>query len=142
MVTDRKNRTREQVVAANRAPLDWVSFLLGNVKDGLGPFLAIFLMSSQHWDAGKIGIVLTISGLATAVARGPFGALVDAVRWKRTLIAFGVLTVGIAAVAMALIPAFWPVAVAQVLTGAADAIFPSAVAAISLGIVGRKMFTQ
>ena len=142
MVTDGANGAREQAIAANRAPLDWLSFLLGNVKDGLGPFLAIFLMSSQHWDAGKIGIVLTISGVTTAVARGPFGALVDAVRWKRTLIAVGVLTVGIAAVAMALMPSFWPVAIAQVLTGAADAIFPSALAAISLGIVGRKMFTN
>jgi MFS family permease len=142
MVTGGINPTRAQVVGANRAPLDWLSFLLGNVKDGLGPFLAIFLMSSQHWDAGKVGIVLTISGVTTAVARGPLGALVDAVRWKRTLIAVGVLTVGIAAVAMALMPTFWPVAVAQVLTGATDAIFPSALAAISLGIAGRRMFTH
>jgi MFS family permease len=142
MVTDARNGAREQLAAANRAPLDRLNFLLGNVKDGLGPFLAIFLMSSQHWDAGSIGIVLTISGVTTAVARGPFGALVDAVRCKRTLIAVGVLVVASAAVAMALIPTFWPVAIAQVFTGAADAIFPSAVAAISLGIVGRKMFTH
>jgi MFS family permease len=142
MVTDGRNGAREQVVAANRAPLDWLNFLLGNVKDGLGPFLAIFLMSSQHWDSGSIGIVLTISGVATAVARGPFGALVDAVRWKRTLIALGVLAVAIATVTMALIPTFWPVAIAQMFTGVADAIFPSAVAAISLGIVGRTMFTR
>src|SRR5882762_929225 len=113
MVTYLTNRAREQVVAANGAPLDWLNFLLGNVKDGLGPFLAIFLMSSQHWDAGKIGIVLTISGVATALARGPFGALVDAVRWKRTLIAIGV---GIAAVAMALVPTFWSLFIAPVPT--------------------------
>src|SRR5882757_4591136 len=142
MVTAAGNRARRQVAAANSAALDWLNFLLGNVKDGLGPFLAIFLMSSQHWDAGSIGIVLTIAGVTTAVTRGPFGALVDAVRWKRTLIAVGVLTIAIAAVAMALIPTFWSVAIAQMFTGAADAIFPSAVAAISLGIVGRKMFTH
>src|SRR5882762_4225702 len=142
MVTYLTNRAREQVVAANGAPLDWLNFLLGNVKDGLGPFLAIFLMSSQHWDAGSIGIVLTISGVTTAITRGPFGALVDSVRWKRTLIAVGVVTVATAAVAMALIPKFWPVVTAQVFTGLADAIFPSAVAAISLGIVGRKRFTR
>ena len=142
MVTAAGNRARRQVAAANGAALDWLNFFLGNVKDGLGPFLAIFLMSSQHWDAGSIGIVLTIGGITTAVARGPFGALVDAVRWKRTLIAVGVLTVALAAVAMALIPTFWSVAAAQLFTGAADAIFPSAVAAISLGIVGRKMFTH
>jgi MFS family permease len=139
MVADGRNGAR---VAANRAPLDWLNFLLGNVRDGLGPFLAIFLMSSQHWDAASIGIVLTVSGITTALARGPFGALVDAVRWKRTLIAVGVLAVAIAAVSMSLIPTFWPVAIAQVFTGAADAIFPSAVAALSLGIVGRTMFTH
>src|SRR5712671_1490630 len=142
MVTDSRDGARERVIGANRAPLDWLNFLLGNVKDGLGPFLAIFLMSSQHWDAGRIGIVLTISGVTTAVARGPFGALVDAVHWKRTLIAVGVLAVAVAAATMALIPTFWPVAIAQVFSGAADAVFPSAVAAISLGIVGREMFTH
>jgi MFS family permease len=142
MVTEAGNRAKASLVAANRAPLDWLNFLLGNVKDGLGPFLAIFLMSSQHWDAGSIGIVLTISGVTTAITRGPFGALVDSVRWKRTLIAVGVVTVATAAVAMALIPKFWPVVTAQVFTGLADAIFPSAVAAISLGIVGRKRFTR
>src|ERR1700693_2122291 len=122
-------RVREDVVAANRWPLDWLNFFLADVKDGLGPFLAIFLMWSQHWDAGRIGVVLTIAGVATVLARGPAGALVDAVRWKRTLIAIGALVVAVAAVAMALVPQFWPVAVAQTLSGIADAIFPLAVAA-------------
>jgi hypothetical protein len=89
-----RNRTsigsdRERVIAANQWPLDWLNFFLADVKDGLGPFLAIFLMSSQHWDAGRIGVVLTIAGVATVLARGPGGALVDAVHWKRTLIAIG-----------------------------------------------------
>jgi MFS family permease len=142
MVTTDANGTREQAAAANRAALDWLNFFLADVKDGLGPFLAIFLMSSQHWDAGQIGIVLTIAGVTTVIARGPGGALVDGVRWKRTLIAVSALAVTSAAAAMALMPTFWSVAIAQVLSGAADAIFPSAVAAISLGIVGRKMFTH
>jgi MFS family permease len=142
MVTVGRNGAKEQAGAANRAALDGLNFFLADVKDGLGPFLAIFLMSSQHWDAGQIGIVLTIAGVATVATRGPGGALVDGVRWKRTLIAVSALAVASAAAAMALIPAFWPVAIAQVFSGAADAIFPSAVAAISLGIVGRKMFTR
>src|SRR4051812_11451827 len=63
MVTEARNAVREKLGSAKRAPLDWLNFLLGNVKDGLGPFLAIFLMSSEHWDAGSIGVVLTICGL-------------------------------------------------------------------------------
>jgi Major Facilitator Superfamily len=133
---------RAAVIAANRRPLDWLNFFLADVKDGLGPFLAIFLMSSQHWDAERIGVVLTIAGVATVLARGPGGALVDAVHWKRTLIAIGALVVAISAVVMALAPQFWPIALAQAASGIADAIFPLAVAAISLGIVGRGLFSR
>jgi hypothetical protein len=43
---------------------------------------------------------------------------------------------------MAVYPEFWPVAFAQGLNGIADAMFPLAVTAISLGIVGRKGFTN
>jgi hypothetical protein len=135
-------RDRDDVIAANRWPLDWLNFFLADIKDGLGPFLAIFLMSSQHWDAGRIGVVLTIAGVATVLARGPGGALVDAVHWKRTLIAIGALAVAISAAVMALVPQFWPIAVAQAASGIADAVFPLAVAAISLGIVGRGLFTR
>src|SRR3984893_5548446 len=113
MVSDGRTGARTQVVAANRAALDWLNFFLADVKDGLGPFLAIFLMSSQHWDAGRIGIVLTIAGVATALAREAGGALVDAVRWKRTLIAIGATAVAIAAAVMALVPQFRPIVVAR-----------------------------
>jgi hypothetical protein len=36
----------------NRAALDRVNFLLANVKDGLGPFLAVYLLATQHRPAG------------------------------------------------------------------------------------------
>jgi MFS family permease len=133
---------REQAIAANRRPLDWLSFFLADVQGGIGPFLAIYLLDSHHWNPGEIGIVLTVGGIATVVARGPAGALVDAVRWKRSLIALAAATIMITASVMALWPDFWPVAVAQALTGAADAVFPAALSGISLGIVGRRLFTH
>ena len=45
----------EDAAAANRAPLDWANFLLADVQGGVGPFLAVFLTSSQHWQAGAAG---------------------------------------------------------------------------------------
>ena len=42
-------------LAAN-GPLDWLNFLLADVTGGAGPFLAIYLMASQQWSAGRIGI--------------------------------------------------------------------------------------
>jgi MFS family permease len=127
--------------AANRAPLDWLNVLLADVQGGIGPFLAVFLTSSQHWNAGQAGLVLTIGGVTTVLARPLAGALVDGLSAKRGLIAVAAGAVVVAAVAMALLPRFWPVTLAQVLNGAADAIFPAGVAAISLGIVGRARFT-
>jgi hypothetical protein len=60
-----------------RASLDWLNFFLADVEDGLGPFLAIYLMSSQHWDPGRIGVVMIAAGVATVAARAPLGAFVD-----------------------------------------------------------------
>jgi MFS family permease len=129
-------------MAPRQRPLDWLNFFLADVKDGLGPFLAIYLLSSQHWDAGKIGVVMMIAGVATVVARTPFGALIDWTRWKRGLMVVAAVAVAVGALAMSLFPNFWLIAVAQAAIGSADAIFPSAIGAISLGIVGPKLFTR
>ena len=75
-------------LAANR-PLDWLNLRLADVTGGAGPFLAIYLMASRQWDAGRIGLVLTVAGIATVLA--PAGAFTDATVRKRTLIATGVL---------------------------------------------------
>jgi MFS family permease len=117
-------------------------FFLADVQAGVGPFLAIFLLSSLHWNAGKIGVVMTIAGVATVVARAPFGTLIDWTRWKRGLIVIAAITVALGAVAMSLFPNLWLVSAAQTAIGSADAIFPAAIGAISLGIVGPELFTR
>jgi predicted MFS family arabinose efflux permease len=43
---------------------------------------------------------------------------------------------------MSLFPTFAPVAIAQAVVGIADAVFPSAIGAVSLGLVGPNAFTQ
>ncbi|MGA7326575.1 MAG: MFS transporter [Rhodomicrobium sp.] len=125
----------------NSVALDWLNFFLADVTGGLGPFLAIYLMYSRNWNAGQIGIVLTIGGIATVAALGPAGAVVDGVSWKRTLIAVCAAVVAAAAVGIALDTRFWTVSLSMGASGIADAVFPIAVTAISLGIVGRSAFT-
>jgi predicted MFS family arabinose efflux permease len=125
-----------------QAPLDWLNFFLADVQAGVGPFLAIYLLSSQHWDPGKIGVVMTIAGIATVAARTPFGALIDWTHWKRALIVAAAVAVAVGAVGMSLFPNFWLVATAQTVIASADAVFPAAVGAISLGVVGPAMFTR
>jgi predicted MFS family arabinose efflux permease len=126
----------------SRRALDCLNFLVADVKDGLGPFLAIYLMSAQHWDATQIGLVMMVGGIATVAARTPAGALVDATRWKRGLIVVAAGLVAAGAVVLSVVPRFCPAVAAQTIIGACDAVFPPAVAAISLGIVGRRAFTR
>lgn len=133
---------RELAAAANRKPLDWLNFLLADVRGGVSPFLAMFLMTSEHWDAASIGIVLSIAGIAMVAAQGPAGALVNSIRWKRTLVMGAAIVVALSVVSLILWPSFWPVAIAQGVNGVADAVFPMAISAISLGIVGRKAFAR
>ncbi|ATQ70271.1 MULTISPECIES: MFS transporter [Methylosinus] len=120
--------------------LDVVNFLLADVQGGVGPFLAIYLWSSRHWDATQIGVVMTIAGVSTVLAKTPAGALVDRTSHKRGLVAAACLLVAVGASALALFPGFWPAAAAQAMVGACDAAFPPAIAAISLGVVGRALF--
>jgi MFS family permease len=126
----------------SRAALDWLNFLLADVKDGLGPFLAVYLLSSQHWDPARIGVVMTIAGIATVVARTPVGALVDWTRWKRGLVVTAAAVIAVGALALSFFPDFWLVALAQAAIGGAGAVFPPAIAAISLGMVGPHAFTR
>jgi MFS family permease len=134
--------SEQWTLSKSTAALDCLNFLLANVKDGLGPFVAIQLLASQHWSAGKIGWILMIAGIATVAARAPFGALIDCTDRKRGLIALAAMLVAMGTLAIALFPTFTLVAVAQGAIGIADAVFPPAIAAISLGLVGSKAFTR
>lgn len=122
--------------------LDWLNFLLADVQGGVGPFLAIYLWSSRGWDATNVGVIMTIAGIATVMMRAPAGALVDWTIRKRDLIALAAGFVAFGVMVLCFYPSFWFVAAAQALIGACDAAFPPAVAAISLGIVGRHAFTR
>lgn len=41
-----------QPLAASLKALDWANFFLADVRDGLGPYLAIYLLTSLHWQTG------------------------------------------------------------------------------------------
>jgi predicted MFS family arabinose efflux permease len=112
---------------------------MADVRDGLGPYLSVFLKADQHWQAGSIGMVMAASSIAAAMFQIPAGLLVDSLRIKRALVALAAIAVALGCLAIAFFPALPTVIVAQVLLGAASAIIPPALAALSLGIVGRRL---
>jgi predicted MFS family arabinose efflux permease len=119
--------------------LDWLNFFLADVQTGVGPFLAIYL-AGYKWDEERVGLALTVGGIAGILAQTPAGGLVDFLRSKRALVGVAVATLAAGALLIALFPSFWPVMGAQVLIGGTSSVFIPAVCAMSLGIVGRAAF--
>jgi MFS family permease len=116
-----------------------LNFFLADVQGGVGPFLAIYL-AGYGWNEQRVGIALTVGGIAGILTQTPAGALVDRLRSKRALIAAGIVALAIGALLIALVPTFWSVMSAQVLIGGASSIFGPAICAVSLGIVGHRLF--
>ncbi|MGJ5043668.1 MULTISPECIES: MFS transporter [unclassified Bradyrhizobium] len=121
--------------------LDTTNFFLADVRDGLGPYLAIYLLTEQKWDEASIGVVMSLATIAGIVAQTPAGALVDATRAKRLVMISAAIVVTAASLLLPLMTSFWPVAISQSIANAAGVIFAPAIAAVSLGIVGAKAFT-
>lgn len=123
-------------------PLDALNFFLADVRDGLGPYLAIYLLSVQKWDEASIGMVMAVAGIAGILAQTPAGALVDASTAKRSLLIVAAAVVTCASLAVPLVSNPYAVAAVQSLSAIAAAVFPPAIAAITLGIVGPKAFAR
>jgi predicted MFS family arabinose efflux permease len=119
--------------------LDGINFLMADVRDGVGPYLAVFLKGSEHWDSGAIGIAMAASSIAAAVCQVPAGLLVDGTRAKRLLVAASGLLVALGCLTIVVFPHFVTVVVAQAMLGAASAVIPPSIAALSLGLVGRRL---
>jgi predicted MFS family arabinose efflux permease len=119
--------------------LDWLNFLLADVQTGVGPFLAIYLAGYQ-WNEERVGLALTVGGIAGILTQTPMGGLVDSLRSKRALVGMGVAALAVGALLVAVFPWFWPVMGAQVLVGGTASVFIPAICAMSLGIVGHAAF--
>ena len=139
MAIKSKAKDAQPVSAGTLRGLDWLNFFLADVQTGVGPFLAIYL-AGYGWNEQRVGLALTVGGIAGILAQTPAGALVDQVHRKRSLIAAGIVALVVGALLIAFAPAFWSVMSAQVLIGGTSSIFGPAICAISLGIVDHRLF--
>lgn len=126
----------------NNRSLDGLNFFLADVRDGLGPYLAIYLLAVHKWDPASIGLVMTLAGIAALVTQTPAGALIDRTRSKRLVVVVAALLVTAGCLVLPFIHSFTWVAVTQSLSAIAGSVFAPAIAAISLGITGPKAFTR
>lgn len=125
----------------NRA-LDWLNFFLADVRDGLGPYLAIYLLAVHQWQPASIGLVMTLAGVAALLAQTPAGALIDKTPAKRAVVVIAAVLVTGSCLLLPLLSSFGLVALTQTVSALAGSVFAPAIAAISLGLTGPKAFTR
>lgn len=117
--------------------LSGLNFFLADVRDGLGPFLGVFLVG-QGWAPDQIGYVLTIGGLAGMLATTPMGIVADSTRAKRTIVCVCAVLVIVASLAILASPDFIVVAGSQIASGIAGAAIGPVIAGMTLGLVGQR----
>ena len=142
MVTDDHGQPvpeQGQASARSLRGLDGINVLMADVRDGVGPYLSVFLKGGEHWNSGEIGIAMAASSIAAALCQVPAGLLVDGTKAKRLLIAASGIMVATGCLMIVLFPHFATVVAAQATLGAASAVIPPAIAALSLGLVGRRL---
>lgn len=118
-----------------------VSFFLADVRDGLGPFLGIFL-TQRDWQPNDIGFVMTAGGLAGLLATLPAGIVTDATRHKRALLLLGCALITAATLGLWFFRQSVVVGVTQIVSGIAAAFIAPVLAGITLGLTGRDGFNR
>jgi MFS family permease len=134
---DRQRISSTSPSPTTRRALDWFVFFLADVQTGFGAFVSVYL-TTEKWTQTDIGLVLTAGAIVGLIGQIPGGAIVDAARSQRWVAAAAVAAVGISAFALAVSPVFVVVFASRILQAGASCILGPAIAAISLGLVGRK----
>ena len=117
--------------------LDALAFLAPDIQGGVGPFLVVFMAGTLAWDPQRIGTVMFVSALVGLAVQAPAGALIDSVRHKPRWIAGAISLIAVSLLVMANWPSYGVILAGQSLIGAAGTLVAPAIAATSLGMVGR-----
>lgn len=135
------SRNNIEITTRSLQALCLLNFFISDVRDGLGPFLGLYL-KEHSWHDGSIGIAMTVSGLAGLIATFPAGLLTDKTTYKRLIIVTSTLLIICSTLLLYLFPNSVIVILSQFITGAAAAFVAPAIIGITLGITGQKGFTH
>lgn len=137
MTTQPNTPSRQSILA-----LTALVFFMSDVRDGVGPFLSIYLKSTLNWDPQKTGFALAAMAIAAAVMQLPSGMLVDWTTFKRLLVTISCILVSLGCLIIVAFPNLIAIIFAQSMIGIASAVIPPLIAAITIGLVKRQAFPK
>ena len=117
-------------------------FFIADIQGGIGPILSIYLRSNLGWDTSQVGMALATTGIVGVLFQIPSGIIVDAIRFKRSLIVFACTCIILSCTILLSQTSLYLIIAAQSLVGLASSLIPPSIAAISLGLVGKDLFPQ
>lgn len=124
-----------RLVTTSQRWLGGLNFFISDVRDGLGPFLGVFLMA-QGWQADEIGYLMGAAGMVSILVTAPMGALVDGSRRKRALLSVATVLLLAGSLALWAFPTPAVTVTTQILAAVVGALFGPAIMGLTLGLVG------
>ncbi|WP_415072240.1 MFS transporter [Legionella sp.] len=102
----------------------------------------MYLRSNLRWDTSQVGMALATTGIVGVLFQIPSGIIVDAIRFKQSLIACACTCIILSCAILLSQTSLYLIIAAQSLVGLASNLLPPSIAAISLGLVGKDLFPQ
>jgi len=116
------------------------SFFIADVRDGLGPFLGIFL-TERHWQPDEVGFLMTAGGVAGLLATLPAGFITDASKNKRALLAVLCVMITVSTLLIWFSQGDGIAAFSQIISGVCAAFVGPLITGITLGLTGQNGFS-
>ncbi len=118
--------------------LDLLNLFIAPLGGGAGAYVAFYFASCHHWNAGQIGMLLSIMAMCLAGAQIPAGLIIDHFPKRNQITALALAVMAISWLSMLICPLQPVVLISQVLIGLSCAFFGPAVASITIGLVGYE----
>ena len=110
---------------------------MADVRDGVGVYLSVYLLTVRDWQPGDIGIVIAAPGIVGVLVQTPAGALIDRTRHKLLLLIVASVIIALCCLAVVLTSGFMPILMSQAVVGLTQSVYAPCVAAVTLGIGGH-----
>lgn len=121
--------------------LSLLCFSVADVRDGLGPFIGIYLQK-HNFDSDEIGFIMSLSGLSGIIFSSILGIITDKTNYKRAMLVIFVLLISISSILILISTNFITVSFAQIMQGAAAAGIAPLITALTLGLTDKNTYAK
>ncbi|WP_026464391.1 MFS transporter [Adhaeribacter aquaticus] len=122
--------------------LDWANLFMADVKDGVGVYLSVYLLTVRNWEPDEIGIVIAVPGIVGILVQAPAGGLIDRTKFKRYLLIAASIIIAVCCLVVILSEKFVPIFLSQAAVGLVQTVYLPGVTAITLGMVGHAVLSK